>query len=107
MPSTTPALVAATAQRRGGDGSLPASASFCPRRGPAVGVDHIAVNDERALAEEMEPGDGAQGAADEALYFGRAPAGAAPLAGDAGEGGTRQHAVFGGDPAGARATGEE
>src|SRR3972149_6723999 len=78
-----------------------------PRGRAAARRDHIAVDDEGALAEEVEPGDGAQGAADEALYFGRAPARAAPLAGDAGEGGARQHTVLGGDPAGASAAGEQ
>ena len=69
--------------------------------GAAIGLQHIAVDADLALAERGEIGDGAQAAADQPLDFLGAAAlpAARRLAVGAGCGRARQHAVFGGDPA--------
>ena len=68
--------------------------------GAAVGLDDVAVEPDRALAQAAQVGDGAQGAADEALDFVGAAAGAsfADLARGSRQCGTGKHAVFAGDP---------
>ena len=69
--------------------------------GAAVGLDDVAVEGDLALAQRLHVGDGAQGAADQALDL-LAAAGLLALrrlAPAAGVGGAGQHAVFGGDPA--------
>ncbi len=67
----------------------------------AVGLEHVAVEDHLALAQRVEPGDGAQRAADQALdLLGAAGLLAAGgLARGAGIGRARQHPVLGRDPA--------
>src|SRR5262249_53451581 len=67
----------------------------------AVGLDHVAVDLDGALAEALERGHGAQAAADEALDLLGAPGllAARGLAVAAGVGCARQHAVLGGEPA--------
>ena len=69
--------------------------------GAAVGLDHVAVDLDGALAERRQVDHRAQGAADQALDFlGAARLLAARgLAVHARVGGARQHAVFGGHPA--------
>ena len=67
----------------------------------AIGLQHVAIERDLALAQRLQIGDGAQAAADQALDFLRA---AGLLAGGrfaprARMGRARQHAVFGGDPA--------
>src|SRR5207237_7205103 len=74
--------------------------------GTAVCLEDVAVYGEGALAEEIELGDGAKRATDEALDLGGAPGAAAGLAGGAGVSGAGKHSVFGGDPAGTAADGE-
>src|SRR5438132_2731535 len=74
--------------------------------GATVCLEDVAVYGKGALAEEVELGDGAERAADEALDLGGAPRASAGLAGGAGVSGAGEHAVFGGDPAGAAADGE-
>ena len=76
------------------------------RASAAVRLDDIAVHGEGALAEEIELGDGAKRATDEALDLGGAPGAAAGLAGGAGVSGAGKHSVFGGDPARTAADGE-
>src|SRR3990167_2873512 len=67
----------------------------------AVGLDHVAVDGERALAQLFHVHGRAQGAPDQALDLHGAPALFAHrgLARHAAAGGTRQYAVFGRDPA--------
>ena len=67
----------------------------------AVGLQHIAVERDRALAQRRQVQRRAQRAADQALDLLRAPGLLAPgrFARAARVGGARQHAVFGGDPA--------
>src|SRR5690606_6916655 len=70
------------------------------RAGAAIGLDHVAIDADLALTNEVECGHGAQRAADQALDF-LGPAGllaACGLAVGAAVGGPGQHAVFGGDP---------
>src|SRR5690606_34378818 len=69
--------------------------------GAAVGLQHVAVHDDLALAERAEVDHRAQAAPDQALDLLGAAALLAlgSLACAAGVGGARQHAVFGGDPA--------
>src|SRR5690606_923012 len=69
--------------------------------GAAVGLQHVAVDDDLALAERAEVDHRAQTAPDQALDLLGAAALLAlgSLACAAGVGGARQHAVFGGDPA--------
>jgi hypothetical protein len=69
--------------------------------GAAVGLEHVAVERDRALAEEREVEHAAQRPADQALDLLRAAAllAARRFAVAAGVGGARQHAVLGGDPA--------
>jgi len=71
------------------------------RAGAAVGLDHVAVDLDLALAETREIGDRAQRAADQTLDFlGSARLLAARgLAVSPGRGGARQHAVFRRHPA--------
>ena len=73
------------------------------RRGAraAVGLEHVAVDGDRALAEPREVDDAAQRAADQALDLVRPAADAAlgRFAVGALGGGARQHRVLGGDPA--------
>ena len=71
----------------------------------AVGLEHVAVDPQRALAERLEVGDGADRAADEALDLDRAPAllAAARLAVDAVAGRRGEQRVLGGDPTAAAA----
>ena len=69
--------------------------------GAAVGLDDVAVEGDLPLAERLQVGDGAQGAADQPLDL-LAAAGLLALgrlAPAAGVGGPGQHAVLGGDPA--------
>src|ERR1019366_4739353 len=74
--------------------------------GASISLDDIAVDEDGALAELVHVGDGAQGAANEALNFVGASAGASlgHFARTAGQCGARQHAVLGGDPAFAAVT---
>ena len=74
--------------------------------GTAVGLQHIAVDQDAALAQGLEVKNAAQRPADQALDLLRAAAllAASSLAVTAGVGGTRQHAVLGRDPALAAAT---
>jgi hypothetical protein len=70
--------------------------------GAAIGYEHVAVDENRALTEFGQVDRLPKGAANQALNLMGA---AAKLAADrltigAGVGGARQHAVFGGDPAG-------
>ena len=67
----------------------------------AIGLQHVAVDRDRALAERAQIDDGAQRAADEPLDLLRAPALLAlgGFARGARVRGARQHAVLGGDPA--------
>ena len=67
----------------------------------AVGLNHVAVEEDGALAQLLHVGDGAQRAADEPLNLVRAAASAAlgDFARRARQRGARQHAVFAGDPA--------
>ena len=67
----------------------------------AVGLQHVAVEVDGALAQLLQVEHGAQRAADQALDLLRAAAllAARRLAVAAGVGGARQHAVFGRDPA--------
>ena len=69
--------------------------------GAAVGLQHVAVDEDLALAERVEVDHRAQTAADQALDLLSASAllAACGLAAAAGVGGTRQHAVLGGQPA--------
>ena len=69
----------------------------------AVGLDHVAVEDDGALAEGLHVDDRAQAAADEALNLVGAAADLAAfaLARGAGDGGAGQHGVLGRDPAAA------
>src|SRR5690606_14957330 len=69
--------------------------------GAAVGLDHVAIEGDRALAQGLAVHAGAQAAADQALDLQRAPALLATrgLAVAAGVRGTGEHAVLGGDPA--------
>ena len=67
----------------------------------AIGLEHVAIDDDLLLAERGEVGDGAERAADQALDLLRAARllagrGLAPRALG---GGARQHAVFGRHPA--------
>src|SRR6185437_13321590 len=66
-----------------------------------IGLEHVAIDADLALAEGREVDDGAQAAADEALDFLGAAALPATrrLAVGARMGRARQHAIFGGDPA--------
>ena len=68
---------------------------------PAVRLEHVAVEPERALSERLEVGDGAYGAPDEPLDLDRAAslAARAHLAGGALARGRRQQRVLGGHPA--------
>ena len=71
----------------------------------AVGLQHVAVDGDGALADDAEVDDAAQAAADEPLDLHGAP-GLAPahrLAGGARGRGAGQHAVLGREPAAARA----
>src|SRR5215210_7828097 len=72
----------------------------------AVGLEHVAVHPERSLAERLQVGDGAQGAADQALDLDGAPLllACARLALRALAGRGRQERVLGGEPAAARAS---
>src|SRR5690606_411314 len=76
--------------------------------GAAIGLQHVAVQGDGALAQGVAVHAGAQAAPDQALDFQGAPAllAARGLAVVAGVGGARKHAVFGGDPAGALAAQE-
>ena len=67
----------------------------------AVGLNDVAVDPHRALAELLEPHHGAHRSADQPLNLHRPAADLARrrLARGARGGGARQHAVFGGDPA--------
>src|SRR3974390_2128068 len=67
----------------------------------AVGLQHVAVDRDRALAERLHVDHRAQAAADQPLDLLRAPAlpAARGLAGAARMGRTRQHAVLGRNPA--------
>src|SRR5437870_2730574 len=68
---------------------------------PPVGLDHIAVESDRALTERGQVGDGAHAATDQALDLlctSRLPA-IGGLTSHARVGGARQHAIFGGNPA--------
>ncbi len=69
--------------------------------GAAVGLDHVAVDGDLALAERFEVDHRAQAAADQPLNFHGAAAllAGGGLAAGALMGRARQHAVFGGDPA--------
>ena len=69
----------------------------------AVGLDHVAVEDDGALAQGVHVDDGAQAAADEALDLVGAAADLAAFAFSwgAGDGGAGQHGVLGRDPAAA------
>ena len=72
---------------------------------PAVGLQHVAIDDDLLLAERGKIGDGAERAADQALDLLRTPRllagrGLAPRALG---GGARQHAVFRRHPAAALA----
>ena len=114
MPSTTPTETAATNSRSGSPATSPrsrhhaiASASGDAGAGDrraaraAVGLQHVAVDLDRALAERREIGDRAQAAADQALDLLRAArllavGGLAPAARVRR---ARQHAVLGGEPA--------
>ena len=71
------------------------------RAGAAIGLQHVAVDADLALAEPGEIGHRAQAAADQPLDLLGAPAlpAARRLAVGAGRRRARQHAVFGGDPA--------
>ena len=80
-----------------------------PRLGPcvtgvskfvAIGLNYIAIDPYRALAETLEISDGAQATPDQPLYFVRSSANLAArrFAADALLGRARQHAVLGGDP---------
>ena len=75
------------------------------RARPAVGLEHVAVDGDRPLAEPGQVDDAAQRAPDEPLDLVRPPADPAlrGLAVGALGGGPRQHRVLGGDPAGALA----
>src|SRR5271169_1349491 len=70
----------------------------------AVGLDHVAIDPDGALAQAGEVGHGPQAAPDQALDFVRAPAGAAlcDFPRRAGQGGAGKHAVFARDPSLAR-----
>src|SRR6516162_8820939 len=67
----------------------------------SVGLDHVAVDEQRALAQLVRVGDGTQRAPNQSLDLMRATARSAfrDLAWATGQGGAGQHAVFGGDPA--------
>src|SRR5690606_25343594 len=69
--------------------------------GTAVGLQHVAIERDGALAEQLAIDAGAQRTADQSLDLQRAAAllAARGLAVAAGVGGARQHAVLGGDPA--------
>ena len=69
--------------------------------GAAVGLQHLAVDPDRPLAEGLAIDDAAQGAADQALDLHRAAGWAAPvdLALRAGVGRGGDHGVLGRDPA--------
>jgi len=71
--------------------------------GAAVGLQHVAVEGQRAVREGGEVEGGAQAAADQALDLGGAAGGLSlvDLARAAGVRGPRQHGVLGGQPAAA------
>jgi len=76
--------------------------------GAAIGLQHVAIERDGALAERAAVDAGTQGAADQALDLQRAAAllAAGGFAVVTGVGRTRQHAVLGGHPAFALATQE-
>src|SRR2546426_8971045 len=74
--------------------------------GPAVGLEHVAVDQDRALAERGHIHDRAETPPDQALDLVRAPARAAALALDALARAARQHGVLRRDPAPALAAQE-
>src|SRR5436190_2071428 len=93
-----------SAQRRAGD----CRAAHARAARAAVGLQHVAVDADRALAERRQVDDGAQAAADQPLDLLRAArllalGGLAPRACVRR---ARQHPVFGGEPAPALATQE-
>src|SRR5690606_17589021 len=66
--------------------------------GPAVRIEHVAIDDDGALAEALQVDGGAEGAADEALDLLGPPADLAALARRTRVRGARQHGVLGRDP---------
>src|SRR5262245_3669180 len=84
--------------RRQGEGDV--AAGDRRRAGPAIGLDDVTVDPDRARAERVEIDDRAQAAPDQTLDLVR-PSADAPayrLARDAGPAGARQHGILGGDP---------
>ncbi len=88
-------------QRVDGVGQRDETAGDRCRARTAVGLQHVAVDGDGALAQSLQINHRAQGAADQALNLLRAAGllAARGLARRAGVRGPRQHAVFGGDPA--------
>ena len=82
-----------------GVGQRDAAAGDAGRAGPAVRLEHVAVDADGVLAEGHGGHGGAQRAADEALNLLGSAAGAVPLARGALHRGAGEHGVFGGDPA--------
>src|SRR5207247_22407 len=104
-----PAAPASRAARRVAPPSPPPPRPAARPAGPAraaVGRDHVAVDQERALAEGGQIHDGAQAPSDQTLDLVRAPARAAALALDALARAARQHGVLRRDPAPALAAQE-
>jgi hypothetical protein len=71
------------------------------RAGAAIGLEHVAIDHDLALADRGQVDHGAKRAPDQALDFLRAARRLAggDLAAIALMGGARQHRIFGGDPA--------
>ena len=86
---------------RGGQRERDVAAGDRGRSRAAVGLQNVAVDRDRVLAERIAVDDRAQAAADQALNLERAAAlrAARGLARRAGVRGARQHAVLGRDPA--------